>query len=88
LIQESSVNQGCYYAAYMAYACSYVDFLMRPINKNHLDRLIFKMLPGRHTENYEVKNLAWLIVDSELDYVFNEFIKPFLPDSHAHLRCA
>lgn len=82
-LQESLVSPTFYYIAYEDVHT--IDFTVKPIACKHVERIIFEWLPGKLTRN-GVTQLNWSFLNCKPDYVKNEVIESFLPETHRHLR--
>lgn len=67
LYLQESIYQGFYWVAYICEP--YIDYFIKPVRNDYVEKAIFDWLPGKHTRNCKIENLKWEYLDSKPDFV-------------------
>jgi hypothetical protein len=82
-VQEAATYPGFFYVAFVG---SSIDFTIKPMRGDYIERVILSLLPGRLIAGRTVAELPWAHPTDADAYFVRDLIEPHLPDGYGHLK--
>lgn len=88
-VQESADHRGFYFALYLTGDIETggdANFTIKPIRADFVERVIFDLLPGKHTRDCSIAKLPWAYIETHDGDAVREYLEILLPKGYEHLR--